>query len=238
MKTALILTGHLRCFEQVYPNTFNMIIDRYNPDIFISTWNTEGYWTSPDIDKNNKGYNENSPKLDTKKVKELYKPKDIIVEKQIDFTIQSEKYIQFCQEIRPKNILSQFYKMYQGIQMMEKYSVINDIKYDLVIRMRPDLIFHRSLPNLNTDKFYTLYHRNHTGQGTGDMFFASDMTNMMMFKYFVHFYDELVLKCNNRFCPHMMIQEVLKDFEWEELNIPKMIMHSPNGEYQNYTKET
>ena len=235
MKTALILTGHMRCWEQVYPNTKNMIIDKYNPDIFIATYKTEGYWVSPDHDPKGLGVNEHSPKLDLTKVVETYKPKTIKAFNQIDYKKQAEKYLPFCQEIRPANTLSQFHKMFQGIAMMEDYAVFNDIRYDLVIRMRPDLVFQHELPALSPSKFYTIHHRNHTGQGTGDMFFASSMEQMVMFKHFVHFYDEIIEKCGKRFCPHMMVEHVAKDFDWVELNTPKYIQHAPGGQYVNYT---
>lgn len=236
MKVALCLTGHMRCWEQVYPNTYNTIIEKYNPDIFISTWSSLGYWVSPDQDPENKGINAYSPTLNRERVTATYQPKAMSIETQIDFSEQAKKYLPFCNEIRPANILSQFYKMYHGISLMENYAVLHDIRYDLVFRMRPDLIFHHGLPTLSPDKFYTIHHRNHTGQGTGDMFFASGMEQMMMFKHFVHFYDDIIKKCGDRFCPHMIVETMAKEFDWEELQIPKMILHSPNGQYQNYER--
>lgn len=234
MKTALVLTGHMRCWSQVYLNTLNHIIDKFNPDIFISTWDNEGYWISPDKDSTNLGINPASPKLNVKEVKKFYKPKDILIEKQIDFSKQGEKYQKFCQEIRPANILSQFYKMYNGIVLMENYAVRNDIRYDFVIRMRPDLILQHGLPELSPEKFYTLQHRNHTGQGTGDMFFASGFEQMIIFKNFVYFYDDIIEKSGNRFCPHLIVEAMAKEFIWQELPMQKTIFHTPNGEYQNW----
>ena len=53
--------------------------------------------------------------------------------------------------------------------------------YDLVIRMRPDMIFNEDLPEFDTNKFYTLAHRNHLGQGTGDMIQVGNQLQMILF---------------------------------------------------------
>ncbi len=44
MKVAVVLTGHLRCWRDVLSNFKQRIVNRYNPDIFIHTWNEEGWW--------------------------------------------------------------------------------------------------------------------------------------------------------------------------------------------------
>ena len=54
MKVAVILTGHMRCWRDVLPNFKEKVIDRYNPDIFIHTWNEEGWWI-PGDKQNTKG---------------------------------------------------------------------------------------------------------------------------------------------------------------------------------------
>ena len=52
MKTALILSGHLRTFEYNV-NEFNQIVDDYNADVFIETWEKLGFWTDKDFGKKN-----------------------------------------------------------------------------------------------------------------------------------------------------------------------------------------
>ena len=70
MKVALLLTGHMRCWDQVFPNTKQHIIDKYNPDIFIDTWDSEAYWDPHSA----KGITEGGPKLDIAGIEEAYKP--------------------------------------------------------------------------------------------------------------------------------------------------------------------
>ena len=44
MKVAIVLTGHMRRWREVLPNFKERVVAKYNPDIFISTWNDEGWY--------------------------------------------------------------------------------------------------------------------------------------------------------------------------------------------------
>ena len=70
MKVALLLTGHMRCWEQVAPNTRQHSIDKYNADVFIDTWDQEAYWDP----HSQKGITEGGPKLDALSIMNAYKP--------------------------------------------------------------------------------------------------------------------------------------------------------------------
>jgi hypothetical protein len=240
MKVAVILTGHMRCWRDVLPNFKEKVIDRYNPDIFIHTWNEEGWWI-PGDKQNTKGYFEETPTVDFNEIVEAYQPKDLVIEDWQKngynelFEYRGNLYPNFAH--RPKNILSMFYKLYSGIQLMEKFVVKTGQHYDLVIRMRPDMIFNQDLPDFDPNKFYTLTHRNHLGQGTGDMLQVSNMFNMIMFSKVSCYLNHIYLK-TNLLCPHVLSSQWIQDMglPWQEFNISKTIQHTPKGEYVEMDK--
>lgn len=246
-KVALILTGHMRCWEQVWPNIKKHFVDPYDTDVFISTWQTEGYWTSPENDPENKGININSPEVDFDRVEKIIKPKDILIDPdnyRADMFLVGAKMLEpLCKEIRPYNVLSQFYRMIMGSAVYERNRE-EESQYDWIVRMRPDLIIHSTMPNFNAvpnDFIFTIHHPNHEGLGTGDMFFASSPRNFATFMEpfisgsFLNIVNEM-----GRFCPHMLTKKIIKEIckkneaKHVELHIDKTIQHTPNGQYKDW----
>lgn len=150
MKVALCLSGHLREYKKTFGSIKTHIIDKFSPDIFISTWDKPGYWTSDD----SKGVDDRDityPGLE-KDIVDLYNPVMIDVENldsTIEFiTILMDKIVEANRENsqmttyrwgRPRNIVGMFYKMWRCNKMKSQYETENNFKYDLVIRCRPDL---------------------------------------------------------------------------------------------------
>lgn len=238
MKVAIILTGHLRCWEMVFSNFKEKFIDRYNPDIFIHSWDEEGWWQPSDV-SNIKGYYDDTPKIDQQKVIDFYKPKDVVFENWDDYNIffeeRGKSYPNFAH--RPKNILSMFYKLNKGVRMFEEHLAKTGESYDLVFRMRPDMIFEQHMPDFDSSKFYTLAHRNHMGRGTGDMFHVGNTFNMLIFSKISCFLTELY-KVTEILCPHVMSEIWLKELKlpWNEIFLPKRLQHTPKGEYVEVDK--
>ena len=126
-----------------------------------------------------------------------------------------------------------FYKINRGVDMMNEYTSRTGKHYDLVIRMRPDLVFKKHLPNFNNNKFYTILHRNHVGQGTGDMFQVSNQWLMTMFGNISVILPQLY-KETGILCPHIVSEHMFRALQmpWEEFEIERMLMHTPMGEYK------
>jgi hypothetical protein len=231
MNVALILTGHMRCWEQVFPNTKEVILDRYNPDVFIHAWDDQAWWDP----HSKEGFVANSPKIETEKIREAYKPTAMVFEnfepKRADFEKAAESYDKHYHVKR--NILSMFYKIGRGVDMMNEYTARTGKHYDFVIRMRPDLMFKQHLPDFDTNKFYTILHRNHVGQGTGDMFQASNQWLMSVFGN-ISVVLPTLYKGTGILCPHIVSEHMFRtmNFPWEEFPIERMLMHTPAGEYK------
>ena len=232
MKVALLLTGHMRCWEQVAPNTTEHIIKKYHPDVFIETWDQEAYWDP----HSEKGVTEGGPKLDTFSIMDLYNPVYMNLETYEDleenFATRAKEFTNFYHV--PKNQLSMWYKVGRGMLAVEKHMMLTGTTYDLIIRMRPDLVFNEPLPEFDPQNFYTLGYRNHMGQGTSDMIQVGNFFTMSLFckvlYHLPHLYRETGL-----LCPHVISEHFIKrlGLPWQEFMVNKTIMHTPLGEYKH-----
>jgi hypothetical protein len=239
VKTALLMSGHMRCWEQVFPNTKKHILDVYNPDVFILTWDNEGYWTSPENDPESLGINKNSPKLDVNGVMQAYNPSNISVLRQSSFIkgflAAGKTWEKISIKIRPQNILSQFFLRVSVYEFFRNIGA----EYDQIIFMRPDMEFLQELPKFDFSKMNFINHPNHEGNGYGDMFLATNA------EYFDYFSSELACfdqhaEALNRFCPHLITKSIADKLayrvgaEVEIHNIAKNLQHTPNGQYRDW----
>ena len=240
MNTALVITGHFRCWKSAYPNFKERFIDRFpNSDVFIHCWKDEGYWVKEVAGVGAKGYHEHSPLLDYEAVRAVYKPVRLVVEDADAFLPYFEERVKVFTNFyhRPRNICSMFYKLAEGIHMLERHIAMTGKHYDLVIRVRPDMILHQPIPDLDPEIFYTIWSRNHMGGGTGDMLQISNLDNMIRFSK-IGINLERLYQQTGLLCPHVMSVQWIKNlgFTWEELMIAKNLTHSPSGEYKEWKK--
>lgn len=145
-KIAIQLFGHMRTFENCYKSLMSNLVlaqtDNYEVDIFIHTWDEIDHST---INwRNQDGNIIDNIKIDQEmidKIKSLYNPKDILVEKQIQV---EEKLIieKICNVKRSlKGCINNSYTIYQVNNLRIKYEKEHNFKYDWVICTRPDILF-------------------------------------------------------------------------------------------------
>lgn len=135
MKIALFLTGYMRNWEEHFPNIQTNIIERYNTDVYISSYSySELYMGSGMV------------QIDTKKVIDTYKPKEYLfrdIETLPPFNFK-EGGLEISGREWSYRILRQWYTNYLGLRLF------NPRDYDTVIKCRGDF----SIKNfrLQTDK--------------------------------------------------------------------------------------
>jgi hypothetical protein len=223
MNVAVVLTGHMRCWDKVYPNFKKHFVDKYNPDIFIETWDDEAYWDP----HSSHGIVKNAPTIDFDKLIDTYKPvmlrKENYEDYEKNFEYRAKQYENFYHV--PKNIISMFFKVGRGVAMMEEYMFKTGKNYDLVFRMRPDLVFNQDLP---------MGYRNHMGQGTSDMIQVGNFFTIGLFSKILHHLPQIYRE-TGLLCPHVVSEHFIKrlGFPWEEFIVSKTIMHTPLGEYKS-----
>jgi hypothetical protein len=140
-KIAICISGEVRTAIEAYP-VFKNFFEGMDVDVFIHTWNTtvvktknmeEPFIIHEDDDKINK-------------IKELYQPKKMIVENQI--------------EVGPYESFSKmFYSIMMSNQLRLDYEIENECLYEWVVKYRFDVIFPKEIkfPKLQLEK-RTLYY--------------------------------------------------------------------------------
>lgn len=136
MKTALLLSGHMRYFKECYSSLKRSILDVLNPDIYIHTWNESDRSMWNDCVGNSfdgQFIKDNDISVKNIIVENWQQTEPIITEK-----VNNMGHVSYFKPIR---MFSMYYKM------RESFRMILDEKYDLVIRARPDLFYENVLEN-------------------------------------------------------------------------------------------
>lgn len=139
-KIALCISGYLRTFEKCYPSIKKNILDGNDVDIFIHTYNkkgnSSGWRHAIDLtEKINIDFLENIPNV-----------KAIEIENWDNIRYKFERFRNQQPSITNINVIATiFYKIYKCNELRKKYEIENNIKYDLVIRMRGDQVFEKKI---------------------------------------------------------------------------------------------
>lgn len=138
-RVAICISGHMREYKKLKSKFYSNFIEcnpDYDFDIFISTWNTKNTVISHAYQRRNY---ENFELLDINEIIEHYNPVDIIFEENNDELFSKFDYIRGVNITRA--VISQFYKINQVGNLMINYSENNNIRYDYIVRIRPDVFF-------------------------------------------------------------------------------------------------
>jgi len=140
MNIALCFYGQPRFYDITFYNYYNMILDNYNPDVFIHTWWSENMvnnlypcakWAETALAEKDRLI-----KSDViEKLNAFYNPKAI---KYDDYDLVDIK------QYKPNYY--QYYTQYAVKELLSKYELENNIEYDLVIRTRFDLLIKQDVP--------------------------------------------------------------------------------------------
>lgn len=142
MKIAVCLSGEFRTGAMAFSNIKQYIGNLWDQcDFFIHTWDTESYAFLPAADSsvvsNNIGCNQNYliDKTVLTEYYSLYQPAAMVVGKglMVPFLDHRLYSIRYC------------------LDLMNEYSRKNEINYDIVIRIRPDLLFNFQKSTLTDD---------------------------------------------------------------------------------------
>jgi hypothetical protein len=148
MRTCVLLSGksnniHSHTYKIVdykhyYDNIYKTIIYPFDSDVFISTWDFDD-----GIDELVDYYN---PKLIRVENYNFFSKRQDIISNIIDEIPENIKFLK-------NNQYPMFYKIYDCNELKKEYELLNDFKYDLVIRCRFDLEFGWEPPNGWLDSF-------------------------------------------------------------------------------------
>lgn len=158
MKIAICISGHLRTYKYTYKYFKNIFINDLTPDIFLSTWEETPAELNQALDMYKPkshiflDYKRYKPKLQeatafvnklTVKRAEVFKMERIYENNTFLEAYPGYRRLRMDTLDAPLSIAiaSQFFQVQQALQLMVNYSKENNVTYDLVIRVRPDLLF-------------------------------------------------------------------------------------------------
>ena len=129
MKIAVLITGKLDYFKETYNNINDRLLSLLGDyDVFVSTWDL--------------------PEQDKTDLISLYNPKVLDIEtfnENTKYLIHNHSAYQKALDIEPKygtrNSLYMWYKINRGLNLIKEYSLFDNTKYDLIIRLRTDFFF-------------------------------------------------------------------------------------------------
>ena len=136
MKIAVQIFGHLRTYEQCYESLKTNLLDLYDCDVFMHTWDKLDHSTQVwhNYRVSDKGQ---SQKELEQIIKNCYHPKSFKIETQI---VKDEGVVDTDgAQISLFGIKSMLYGMQQANILRENYEKQNNIKYEYVIVVRPDV---------------------------------------------------------------------------------------------------
>ncbi len=193
MRVALCLSGQMRTYKQAYKNLKKYILKPLKPDVFIHTWEYSGITNRSKLSSKNK-YGE---KITYRQLKKLYNPKKAVIEKFYDEYYDELEGIKFPKKLKKDNPtktyadLPLFYKIKKCNDLKKEYEEKHGFKYDIVIRMRPDLMIKEKIPGrvLNESSVIWLPHFFlDTSKFLNDRFAISNSENM---DYYASLWDNL-----------------------------------------------
>jgi hypothetical protein len=131
MKVAILLTGQLRTVEMLKYLHLNSLILKYNANVFL------GVNLNNDTQNNNKNLTIPTTLQEINNVIDFFKPIDTFILNNFN-----------RQEIKHNGLMfEQYYVVKKAYELLKTYSDKNNIKYDLIIRLRFDqLIFSDEVP--------------------------------------------------------------------------------------------
>jgi hypothetical protein len=203
-KIAICFYGQPRKLEEGYYSIQQSFYNKYeNIDTFVHTWfdeNKEKYDAST-----YRNIDENELKIDKKcieKIKELYSPVQMIVDKPVSFDFtnisQSRMYKNSNQTLiyNLSNTFSQIYSKYQVGKIFEKYSQQYSIQYDIVICIRFDFlnIIPINICSLLENKIYSSPQKDNRFLIDDNLIIC---TNQQLFLYYAKTFENIPHFCDD-----------------------------------------
>lgn len=234
MRVALLISGHLREFKKCFDSINTFLLQKYDCDVFISTWNTPGYWTPID-DKGIDDYCRETGNIEEEV--SIYNPVSLEIEElssmEDSFNDLSLKILEKGNKKRwgrNKNIIGMYYKIWKCNSLRLEAEKLNNIKYDLIIRVRPDILI-KNLDIENLDIYdNTLYGVVSKDLICDSFFFGTDKTMNAV----CNIYKELEEICERGclFDPHDILKESLSFYSLNLSTIKTFtycIYNTPSG---------
>jgi hypothetical protein len=149
MKAALCISGQMRTYRHCFASLKQNILDPLNPDVFIYTWSDAGSCTR--IEKDERQPSLQAP-VTHDRLRTLYHPKSAIIQEYKTAYAEEMHGVRvpdILKKMEPHNYrgaIPMFFTMYQCNELKRQYEADGGFQYDVVIRLRPDLLISELIP--------------------------------------------------------------------------------------------
>ncbi|MDD4519385.1 MAG: hypothetical protein PHI50_00675 [Alphaproteobacteria bacterium] len=136
MKVAVELFGHLRTYRKCYKSLQKHLLKKYDCDVFMHTWSTLNHNTQT-WHKNKMINGSSSTYSKEEELQRIYNLKGLLIEEQKPKDLGN--IIAIKKEMSIFGISCMFHSMQEVNCLREKYARENNIQYDFVVMVRPDI---------------------------------------------------------------------------------------------------
>lgn len=192
MKVCLLLSGQMRNADEVFPSFKSNLIDRYDTDVFISTWNSHNVHQSIN----------------------LFNPISVDIENyEAGFQSKWNELVSHNEHKLETNanlvsMISMWYKTLRANQLRKKYENLMGFKYDLIIKTRPDIILEEPIELIQSDNLIIPFGWDWS-EGINDLMAWGNQTNMETYCELFYMFTSLA-NSMDKINPETMLREYLK----------------------------
>lgn len=135
MNVAVCFFGHLRTFKECAPHLKHNLLNKYNCDLFMHTWSTYNHHTMTHHENRDiKGIVDKDTIINT-----YGEFKEIVIEEQVVKDMGTVNVTWSDKKVSLFGLYSLYHSMKSSYSLCEEYSKKNNIAYDLVVMIRPDI---------------------------------------------------------------------------------------------------
>ena len=191
MKVCLLLSGGMRTATETFTSFKSNLLERYDTDVFISTWNCHNVYESID----------------------LFNPISFDVENyEAGFQSKWETLVTHNQNKLETNanlvsMISMWYKTLRVNQLRTQYENLMGFKYDLIIKTRPDIKMEEPINLIQSPNLSIPYGWDWSG-GINDLMAWGNQSNMQMYCELFYMFIELA-NSMNKINPETMLRQYL-----------------------------
>ena len=192
MKVCLLLSGQMRNADEVFPSFKSNLLDRYDTDVFISTWNSHNVHQSINLFNPISVDIENYEAGFQSKLNELVSHNEHKLETNANLV----------------SMISMWYKTLRANQLRKKYENLMGFKYDLIIKTRPDIILEEPIELIQSDNLIIPFGWDWS-EGINDLMAWGNQTNMETYCELFYMFTSLA-NSMDKINPETMLREYLK----------------------------
>lgn len=205
MKVALLLSGQMRNADEVFPKFKTNLLDRYDIDVFISTWD------SPNVYDSVKLFNPIAIDIENYEAGFADRFKNIV--KDDEWKLETNA-----------NLVSACSMWYKTMRV---HSLLEDRnrwfgEYDVVIKSRPDILIEEPIELIKpSDSTIYIPKGWDWSEGIGDLMAYG--SNKAMKDYCTLFYDfKIVIRDMDKINPERILRAYLEDFDNLKIERPEI----------------